>query len=181
MKALVVYGTRYGTATEIAQEIGKIITEQDVETDIVDARGLKNFDISDYDLIIVGSGIKIGKWTKSSLKFLKDYKEELAHKNVALFVTCGAANKEETKQEGWEKYLIKVAEDNLINKPLDLGLFGSVYDPEANQGLMFKMVNRSIKKDLEKQGIDATKRHDYRDWDEIRLWSKNLVTKINAA
>ncbi|MCK9152253.1 flavodoxin domain-containing protein [Methanobacterium alcaliphilum] len=163
MKALVVYGTRYGAAREIAQEISKVISEEGVETDLQDAKGLKKIDISSYDLIVVGSGIKIGKWTKNSLNFLKEHKEELATKNVALFVTCGAANKEETKQEGWDNYLIKVAEDNLINKPLDLGLFGSLYDPKAS-GLMFKLVNRFIRKDLEKQGIDTSKRYDYRNW-----------------
>jgi menaquinone-dependent protoporphyrinogen oxidase len=175
MKALVVYGTRWGTATEIAEEIRKVMINEGIETDLVNSRGLKNFDISPYDLVVVGSGIKIGKWTKSALKFLKNYKSELADKKVALFVTCGAANKEETRQEGWEKYLKKVAADNLVNEPVDMGLFGSVYDPDANHGLMFKMTNRFIKKDLEKQGIDVTKRQDYRDWDEIRAWSKGLA------
>lgn len=69
-----------------------------------------------YDLVVVGSGIKIGKWTKGSLKFLKDHKSELANKKVALFVTCGAANDEKTRMEGWENYLIKVAQDNLIKQ-----------------------------------------------------------------
>ncbi|MBI5681319.1 MAG: flavodoxin domain-containing protein [Methanobacterium sp.] len=175
MKALVVYGTRWGTATEIAQEISKVIKDEGIEADLVDARGLKNFDVSPYDLVVVGSGIKMGKWTKGSLKFLKNYKSDLASKKVALFVTCGAANKEDTQEEGWEKYLKKVAADNLVNPPVDLGLFGSVYDPDANHGLLFKFTNRFIKKDLEKQGIDTTKRQDYRDWDEIRAWAKGLV------
>lgn len=176
MKALVVYGTRWGAATEIAEEISKVISEEGIKTDIVDARGLKDFDISPYELVVVGSGIKIGKWTKGSLKFLKKYKSELKNKKVALFVTCSAANKEETMEKGWEKYLKNVAADNLVNKPVDLGLFGSVYDPNAKHGLMFKLANKFIiKKELEKQGIDTSKCHDYRNWDEIRNWARGLV------
>lgn len=128
-------------------------------------------------MIVVGSGIKIGRWTKNTLNFLKKNKEELSTKKVALFVSCGAANKEETKEEGWSKYLIKFAEDNLAKKPFDLALFGSVYDPKANNSLMLKMVNMGIKSELEKEGIDTTKKIDYRDWDEIRSWSKNLAFK----
>ena len=64
MKALVVYGTRYGTATEIAEEITRTLKEEGVETDLLDSRGLKDWDVTPYDLVIVGSGIKIGKWTK---------------------------------------------------------------------------------------------------------------------
>ncbi len=179
MKALVVYGTRYGTATEIAEEITRVLEEQGVEVDLKDARKIKSYDLTHYELIVVGSGIKIGKWTKGSLNFLKNNKESLKDKNVALFVTCGAANLPETTGEGQEKYLDEVAEKYLINKPLATGLFGSVYDPDAKHGLLYKMANKfMIQKGLEKQGKDITKRHDYRDWDEIRKWARNLANLL---
>lgn len=175
MKALIVYGTRYGTAAEIAEEIGKIMENEGAEVDLVDSRSLKDCDVSPYDLVVVGSGIKMGKWTKGSLKFLKGNKSELLSKKVALFVTCGAANDEKTMAEGQEKYLNEVALKYLSGKPVALGLFGSVYDPDAKHGLLFKFTNRFIKKELEKQGIDINVRHDYRNWDEIRTWARDLV------
>jgi menaquinone-dependent protoporphyrinogen oxidase len=175
MKALVVYGSRYGTAAEIAQEIADVIENEGNEVDLKDVRAIKKFDVSPYDLIVVGSGIKMGKWTKGSLKFLKDNKSQLANKKVALFVSCGAANEKKSRDEGWENYLKKVATENLEGEPVELGLFGSVYDPNAKHGLMYKLTNRFYKKELEKQGIDTTKRHDYRDWDEIRAWANNLA------
>ncbi|MGB9937312.1 MAG: flavodoxin domain-containing protein [Methanobacterium sp.] len=176
MKALVVYGTRYGTAIEIAEEISHVLKDEGVETDLKDARKLKNYDINSYDLVVVGSGIKIGKWTKASLKFLKDNKSVLKDKKVALFVTCGAANLPETVNEGQEKYLEDVAREYLLNEPVATGLFGSVYDPDAKNGLLYKMANKfMIQKELKKQGKDITKRHDYRDWNEIRSWARSLV------
>ena len=179
MKALIVYGTRYGTAAEIAEEIRKVIENEGIEVDLIDSRGIKNHDISHYDMVIVGSGIKIGKWTKGALKFMENNKFALADRKVALFVTCGAANMEETIAEGQEKYLDEVAEKYLSNKPVAMGLFGSVYDPNAKHGLMYKLAtNFLIKKELEKQGIDTTKRHDYRDWDEIRAWALNLANML---
>ncbi|MEN6292997.1 MAG: flavodoxin domain-containing protein, partial [Methanobacterium sp.] len=68
MKVLIVYGTRYGTAAEIAEEIRKVIEREGIEVDLVDSKGIKNYDIPPYDMVIMGSGIKIGKWTKGSLK-----------------------------------------------------------------------------------------------------------------
>ena len=44
---------------------------------------------------------------------------------------------------------------------------------------MIRFINRFIKKEMEKQGKDTSQRMDYRDWDEIRSWTKNLLTKIN--
>jgi menaquinone-dependent protoporphyrinogen oxidase len=176
MKALVVYGTRYGTATEIAEEISRILDEEGVEVDLKDARKLKDLNVSLYDLVVVGSGIKIGKWTKGSLKFLKNNKTALKDKKVALFVTCGAANLPETAREGQEKYLDDVAKKYLLNEPVSTGLFGSVFDPDAKHGLLYKMANKfMIQKELEKQGKDITKRHDYRNWDEIHAWARNLA------
>jgi menaquinone-dependent protoporphyrinogen oxidase len=178
MKALIVYGTRYGTATEIAEEIGRVIENEGIEVDVKDARSLKNIDLSLYKLVVVGSGIKMGKWTKKSLKFLQDNKEALATRKVAIFVTCGAANEKKNRAEGQEKYLDQVAEKNLINKPVATGLFGSKYDPNAQHGLMYKFTMNFIKKDLEKQGIDTTQPIDYRDWDEIRAWARGLADMI---
>ena len=42
---------------------------------------------------------------------------------------------------------------------------------------MIRFINRFIKKEMEKQGKDTSQRMDYRDWDEIRSWTKNLLTK----
>ncbi len=66
--------------------------------------------------------------------------------------------------------------ENLTNPPITTGLLGSVYDPNAN-GLIFKLFNRFIKKDMEKMGQDTSQRVDYRDWDGIRAWTKNLLTQ----
>jgi menaquinone-dependent protoporphyrinogen oxidase len=100
MKALVVYGSRYGTSAEIAEDIAKTLKEENVKTDLVNSRDMKEWDISPYDLVVAGSGIKMGKWTKASLKFLDKNRLALANKKVALFVSCGAANKEKTLAEG---------------------------------------------------------------------------------
>lgn len=175
MKVLVLYGTRYGTAAEIAEEIGREIEAQGIEVKVQDTMRINETDIDPYDLLVVGSGIKIGKWTKKSLKFLKDNKKALSQKKVAIFVTCGAANKLETRQEGQNKYLDEVAEKYLINKPVATGLFGSKFDPDTNGGLLYKITMRSIKKDLEKQGLDTSQPMDYRNWEEIRSWARKLV------
>jgi menaquinone-dependent protoporphyrinogen oxidase len=175
MKALVVYGSRYGTAAEIAQEIARVIEEEGVEVDLIEDKKIKKPDPTPYDLIVVGSGIKMGKWTKNSIKFLKDNKKALKDKKVALFVSCSAANEEKSREMGLKNYLQKVAADNLEVEPVDMGLFGSKYDPNAKQGMMYKMTMKFWKKDLEDKGFDTSKPYDFRDWDSIREWAQKLV------
>ncbi len=175
MKALIVYGTRYGSASEIAEEIGMVMGEEGIEVKVIDAHRLKDYNVSPYDMVIIGSGIKMGKWTKDSLRFLKNNKSALVDKMVALFVSCGAANEEKSVEMGFDKYLRKVAEENIIGKPVDMGFFGSVYDPNANHGLIYKMTVRFIRNDLEKKGMDTSKRIDLRNWEEIHAWAHGLA------
>ncbi|BDZ70470.1 flavodoxin domain-containing protein [Methanobacterium petrolearium] len=178
MKTLIVYGTRYGTAAEIAEEIANVIREEGIKVDLIEDKRVNDCDVSLYDLVVVGSGIKMGKWTKKSVKFLQKNKESLANMKVAIFVSCGSANEEKTRPEGQKKYLDEVAQKNLINPPVATGLFGSVYDPEAKHGLMYNFSMRFVKKEMEKNGLDPNKRHDYRDWDDIRSWARGLVVLL---
>lgn len=176
MKALIAFGSRYGSSTEIAEEIGKIMENQGVEVNLVNLRKNKVDNINNYDLIVVGSGIKMGKWTKEPLKFLNKNKSTLQDKKVALFVSCGAPlNGKEKMDEAMELYLEKIAKESLSGEPVSMGLFGGVFDPNANNGLMYKMAIKMAKKGFEEKGVDTSKRYDYRDWDEIRDWARKLA------
>lgn len=176
MKALIAFGSRYGSSTEIAEEIGKIMENQGVEVNLVNLRKNKVDNINNYDLIVVGSGIKMGKWTKEPLKFLNKNKSTLQDKKVALFVSCGAPlNGKEKMDEAMELYLEKIAKESLSSEPVSMGLFGGVFDPNANNGLMYKMAIKMAKKGFEEKGVDTSKRYDYRDWDEIRDWARKLA------
>ncbi len=59
LKALIAYGTRYGATTGTSEEIAQILREEDFDTKIVNLKEEKKSDISEYDLITVGSGMEI--------------------------------------------------------------------------------------------------------------------------
>ena len=89
--------------------------------------------MEEYDLVIIGSGIQIYRWTSEPEDFLKKFQKESATKKVALFVAAGAAaiaereGKSEEVEIAKKKYLQeKAAKYNL--QPVALGLFGGVYD-----------------------------------------------------
>src|SRR4030042_5582523 len=104
-KALIVYGTRYGATASTSEEIAKILRQEGLDVRIVNAKEEKVKDIAEYELVIVGSGIQINKWTSEPEKFLKKFQKELAKKKVVLFVCCGSASQalNEEKPETAEK------------------------------------------------------------------------------
>jgi len=175
MKALVIFGTRYGTAKEISEKIADVLTDENLDVDLINSDDKKTIAVEDYDLIVVGSGIKMGKWTKNTLNFLKKNRKELSNRKVALFVSCGAANEEKKKAEAQQKYLDDVAAKYLDSEPVSTGLFGGIYDPDADHGLIYKLIKKTIEKEMIKAGQDPTKKQDYRDWNAINQWTINLT------
>ena len=60
-KALIVYGTRYGATANTSEVIGETLRQIGFEIKIVDAKKEKVQSVSEFDLVIVGSGIQMGR------------------------------------------------------------------------------------------------------------------------
>jgi len=186
IKALIVYGTRYGATASTSEEIAEILRKEGFDVRVVNAKEDKVKDITEYDLVMVGSGIKIGKWSKEPEKFLKKYQNELTKKKVVLFVCCGSTqplDEEEEKSKSIEdartKYLEeKAAKYNL--QPVALGLFGGVYDFNK-MSWFFRKTMSAVKPKLEEAGFKETEPglYDTRDINAIRSWAKEVAQKIN--
>jgi menaquinone-dependent protoporphyrinogen oxidase len=138
--------------------------------------------VSEYDLIIVGSGIQMGKWTSEPEDFLKKHQKELSPKKIALFVSCGSANplsegeqKEKEINDAKRKYLEEKALQYNVN-PVALGFFGGCYDFNKMSWFLKKTLS-SIKPKLESAGYRQTKTdvYDLRDLNGIRSWAKQLA------
>jgi len=180
-KALIVYGTRTGTAEITAQEIAQTLQKQGVEAKVVNAKKEKVKSIAEYDLIVVGSGIQIGKWTGEPEDFLKKFKNELATKKVALFVNCGSAaekmnpDKPEIATEAKTKYLDqKAAKYNL--KPVALGFFGAIYNFNTMGWIMKKGMESERPKLAANYKETAPGVYDTRDVAAIRKWAEELAS-----
>jgi menaquinone-dependent protoporphyrinogen oxidase len=76
-KALIIYGTRYGATADTSQIIADTLRQEGFEAKVVDSKREKIPSINEFELIIVGSGIQMGKWTKEPENFLKKYQNQL--------------------------------------------------------------------------------------------------------
>lgn len=180
MKALIAYGTRYGATTGTSEEIAKTLRNEGFDTKVVNLKEEKIKDISEYDLIVVGSGMKMGKWVNETKDFLKKFQKEFNQKKLALLVS---SMQELVEREG------KTAEDGVCSarevtekivteyglKPIMIGFFGGVINYNK-MGFIERKVMGFLKPQLEKDGFKETEPgvYDMRDWDEIHNWAKEL-------
>jgi menaquinone-dependent protoporphyrinogen oxidase len=182
MKTLIVYGTRYGATAGTSDEIAKVLREQGFDVRVINAKNEKIKSISDYELVIVGSGMRMGKWTDEADGFLKKFQKELGQKKLAIFVsTMKTVSEREGKTEDVAKMRKAALEDKVVQynlHPIALGFFGGVLDFNK-MGFLFKRTMGFLKPQLEKDGFKETQPdlYDLRDWDEIRNWTKELARK----
>jgi menaquinone-dependent protoporphyrinogen oxidase len=148
-----------------------------LEVKVVNAKEEKINSTDEYDLVIVGSGIQIHRWTSEPEDFLKKYQKQLTTKKVALFVCCGSATdktKPEAAEQARRKYLEeKAAKYNL--RPVALGLFGGVYNYNKTPWYTKKAM------ELDRPRVAAAFKemepgvYDTRDLAAIRTWAKELA------
>ena len=180
-KALIVYGTRYGATADTSEIIADILRQEGFEVRVVIAKKEKVQSVNEFELVIVGSGIRMGRWTKEPEKFLGKFQKELSKKKMAIFVCCGSANpltegEEKTKEmeDAKTKYLEdKAAKYNL--NPIALGFFGGIYDFTKMSWFLRKTVS-GLKPKLEEAGFKETSGFfDTRNLDTIRNWAKEVA------
>jgi len=183
MKTLIIYGTRYGATAGTSEKISEILHDEGFEVKVVNAKEEKINNISKYDLIIVGSGLQIGKWTSEAENVLKKFQNELKQKKLAIFISSmKTVSEREGKNEDVEKTRQtalndKIAKYNLT--PISVGLFGGVLDFNKMNFLTRKTFG-FIKPQLEKDGFEQTSPDVYelRDWQEITNWARELAQKV---
>jgi menaquinone-dependent protoporphyrinogen oxidase len=183
-KILIAYGTRYGATTGTAEEIAKVLQEERFEVKVVNLKEEKVKDISEFELVIVGSGMKIDMWTSKAKEFLKKFSKELKKKKVAIFVSSGGRALMEYKGENEEisritkKYLEEKASKHYLN-PIAMTMFGGIWD--FNQmGKMYRKFLEPERENFIPAGFKETEPgvFDSRNWDKIREWAKELASKI---
>ncbi|MFW9908779.1 MAG: flavodoxin domain-containing protein [Candidatus Thorarchaeota archaeon] len=174
-KVLLCYGSRYGTTTEVVQEMAKTAESLGAKINTVFLKKDRSpTNLLDYDLIIIGSGIRAGQWTREPLKFIKDNLDSLSKQRVALFVVCGYAGNPEKCEEAQLLYLDSISEKYSGLSPVSTALIGGVFDFNK-YNVAVRILVKSIVKAQMPPGEKIPERIDFRDWDKIRSWIQQLL------
>jgi menaquinone-dependent protoporphyrinogen oxidase len=174
-KTLICYGTRYGTTSEIVEEMAKTARDAGAEVDVIELqKNLPEVNLKDYNLVVVGSGIQAGQWKKEPLKFIENNLSDLMQTRLALFVVCGDAGNPERCDVAQAEYLDKVAASYPELNPVSTGLFGGMFDFKRYNFVVRTLVKRIVKSRAP-PGEELPERMDFRDWDKIRQWIRELV------
>ncbi|NHJ32308.1 MAG: hypothetical protein FK732_05560 [Asgard group archaeon] len=187
-RILIAYGSRYNSTAETAGILAIFLREE------------RNLNVSLYNLckekenswpllekgefegIIVGTGIRIGKWTKEVSQFIKINKNELHNPKTifGFFISCGYASDPKYYPIAKKQFILaKFKKYNLFPKITEA--FGGVFDfsPSSNLNSLDKKILRWGARDL-KMKINYTQRNDYRDWNKVYNFARKFESLLNS-
>ena len=117
-KTLIAYATRGGTTEEYAKAISSVLTDEfKMQADLVNLKKSRNPDLTQYQNIIVGAGIKMFKMHKEGAEFLE--KKNFGGKNVGIFLSSLVP-----RDEAIKKYVDVILQKNPTLKPIAVEVFG---------------------------------------------------------
>ena len=184
-KVLIAYGSRFGSTEEISSEMSKVLTDKGIETSMIDLREVKSKDWPSpetFDGIIVGSGIRVSRWTKEPKQFLKKNKDKLINKNLGLFVSCADAAVPETIDKARKDYLETTMEELGITAGI-FDAFGGVLDFTKSSKMSF--IEKKALMTVTKQragdnlsSINGKSRNDFRDWEQIKRFTEKYAEMV---
>ena len=182
-RVLIVYGTRYGATKGTSEEIAKVFREENFDVKLVSAQEENVKDISEYGLVVVGSGMAMGNWVREAEEFVKKFQKDFENKKLALFVSSLKPIEEKQGKADLVAKIRKIGFEDKISKyhlkPIMKGFFGGVVDYNKMSFFVRKSMEVGYKSQLQKHGFREVEPgvYDLRDWDEIRSWAKELAKK----
>ena len=146
-------------------------------------------DPGDADAFVIGSGVYMGSWLREPVDFLERNLMVLAHRPVWLFSSgpLPAATSFKPSDDMIEATLgpnqgpgsggrRKIEELSELIHPRDHRVFFGAFDPKDPPRAVSERLVRMMPA---AKGILPP--GDYRDWDEIEAWAREIATSLAAA
>ena len=123
---LLAYATKHGSTKEVADAIAETLATSGFEVDVRPAADVR--DLADYDGVILGGSLYMGRWHRDAIGFLDCHRDALETIPIAVFAmgpqTLAEADVASARSQ-LDKALTKVPGVT----PSAVAIFGGVVDP----------------------------------------------------
>lgn len=157
---LVCYATRYGSTREIARIVGEELEASGLTVSVMPVAEVR--DPGEYDAIVIGSPLYMGKWLAEAREFVSRFRYPLQGRPVAVF-SVGYSLKDRTK-EHLRSGEAALADVRLYLAPVNAGFFPGRVDPDQ-----MSVVDRDMVR------LGWVTPGDFRDEPLVRSWARDLA------
>jgi len=176
---LVCYGTGEGQTAKVADRIGETLAGRGHDPTVVDAADLPtDLSVDDFDAVLVGSAIHMGKQESSVRSFVEDNRDALAARPTGFFqVSLSSATDDEEGRAEAAGYVDAFVEETGWH-PDRIGLFGGALR-YSKYGFLKRLVMKRIAKEATGD-TDTSRDHEYTDWDEVAAFANDFAAFVEG-
>jgi menaquinone-dependent protoporphyrinogen IX oxidase len=102
-KILIAYASKSNATSDYAGFIAGEMTARGYSVDQINLRETRKLDIKQYKVVLIGTGIRIGRWYGPARKMLK--MKEMKEKKLAVFISCSTAMDQKKRAEAITNYI----------------------------------------------------------------------------
>jgi menaquinone-dependent protoporphyrinogen oxidase len=168
-RILVTYASRAGSTAGVAEAIGKTLTENGTQVDVLPRNAVK--DLSQYRAVVAGSAIRGAKWLPEAIQFVQTHQSALSRKPFAAFMVCITLSMSngERYRGGLTDWLKPVRD---LVRPISEGYFAGALDfsklPITPNTLLMRVA----------VALGIFPLGDHRNWNAIHAWAGELTVKL---
>jgi len=165
-KLLVVYATKSGTTSEVAQAIGKSLCDKGAAVDVRPVKSVTSLD--GYRAVIVGSAIRMGNWLPEALEFVKKNQPLLSQMPTAFF-TVHLLHQDDSEESRQTRLAYTAPARNIVTPRVEAFFAGKL--EYAKLSIFEKLISNAMK----------AQEQDLRDWNKIRMWAEGVYPALVSA
>jgi len=168
--SLIIYSSTDGHTKSICERIINFSNKEN-KVKIISLNEAANFNLSEFNKIIIGASIRYGKHSKDLYKFIELNKSILSSKDSIFFSVNVVARKSEKNTPDTNPYIKKFLK---ISKwyPKKIGVFAGKVD-YPKYGFLDKYIIKLIMF-ITKGPTDTTQSYEFTDWSKVDNFAKEL-------
>jgi len=176
---LIIYGTSEGQTEKVAGRIADTLTGRGHDATTADSSDdLGNRTVTDFDAVLVGSSIHVGKHQPTIIEFVTANHDTLAAVPTGFFqVSLSSAVKDEDRQAEAATYVEDLIAETDFH-PDRIGLFGGALR-YSKYGFLKRLMLTRIAKDATGD-TDTSQDYEYTDWDEVAAFTDDFAAFVEG-
>jgi menaquinone-dependent protoporphyrinogen oxidase len=163
MKILVSAASKHGATADIARAIGDTLAEAGHEAVVLPPDAVTS--LAGYDAVVIGSGLYVGHWMDAAKALVERVGDELAGRPVWLFSSGPIGDPPKPEEDPADLADLIAATGARGHR-----LFAGLVD-KGRLGLGEKVILAAVR----------APEGDFRPWDDIRAWAREIAAELAAA
>lgn len=151
MKILAVYATKTMTCEKCLCELEKCLPQGEITRANI-TNGSCAYDLKDFDFVLIGSSIRMGRINRRVKNYIKDHMNELSGTNYALFLCLGFVDL-------FDEYARKNFPGKVMDDARAVACFGGEMDLSRQKGID-KLIIKIVRDDIMGGGNNGQPRED---------------------